>query len=119
MRELRFKAWDKKEKRWHQELVSIDALTGKCLMHYGSYEPPEVTDFIVCQCTGLKDKSGKKIYEGDIVQTNEAGWVAEVIYKIDGFFCIDNIGGFSTQCQWGEFEIIGNIYENPELLEGV
>jgi len=67
--------------------------------------------------TGLLDKNGVEIFEGDIVLTDEAGWIGKVIYQRDGFFCIDNGGGFSSECNWEQFEVIGNIYENPDLLE--
>ena len=84
------------------------------------------------QYTGLKDKNGKEIYEGDIYKSN--GYYYEIIFH-EGAFCVSKIGVFdpvpvnwkgqssegSDDCiieQWSsEFEIIGNIYENPELLK--
>lgn len=85
----------------------------ECWSPYWSWKDIEMYEF-----TGLKDKNGREIYEGDIVRTNEAGWIAKVVYHRDGFVCIDNTSfGYSSHCEWGEFEIIGNIYENPELLE--
>lgn len=67
---------------------------------------------------GLKDKNSKEIYEGDIVLTDEANWIAQVIYRRDCFMCIGLDGkGFSCECNWEKFEVIGNIYENPELLK--
>jgi uncharacterized phage protein (TIGR01671 family) len=74
-------------------------------------------EFIFQQFTGLKDKNDNEIYEGDIVRTDEAGWIAEVIYDRDCFMCSDKQGGFSTFCQWEKFEVIGNIFENKELLK--
>ncbi|MEC1543088.1 YopX family protein [Bacillus halotolerans] len=76
----------------------------------------------VGQYTGLKDKNGREIYEGDIVIDKRLN-SAEVVFD-DGCFCvIGYLGDLRTHpirdslfC--GErFEVIGNIYENPELLE--
>ena len=78
----------------------------------------EILPKTVGQCTGLKDKNGKLIFEGDILQDGQekgkvkwlqGGWWVDCV--IGG----DDIGEF-PMCDLERFEIIGNIYDNPELL---
>lgn len=79
-------------------------------------------DFIPMQCTGIKDKNDKLIYENDIITCgDDRKWV--VIWD-DTFWQVKelrNDGGINvnalTWCAYEEIEVIGNIYENKELLE--
>lgn len=80
------------------------------------YVRPE--DAVILPYIGMKDKSGKDIHEGHILRTNEAGWVAKVIYNGAAFMLTDNKGGWSAEPEWSQCEVIGNIYQTPELLEG-
>lgn len=74
--------------------------------------------YTVEQCTGLKDKNRELIYEGDIVRTDEDGYghirwdneLAQFFIATEEYYTFDNI--FPS-----EMEVIGNIHENPELLE--
>lgn len=81
----------------------------------------EIDQYDLMQYTGLKDKNGKEIYEGDIVKAKSYG--QEIIFKIEwigmtGCGC-HNGYGYSIPDENNdpyEWEVVGNIYENPELI---
>ena len=121
-REIKFRAWQK----WHEYMFTpdyIDFINGNIIIgeHDGDsrYE-----DIPLMQYTGLKDKNGKEVYEGDIViHDSEKIVVSYGIQSVDAFegagfnlwsFYGEKLGGFRLQ---SEIEIIGNIFENPELLK--
>ena len=62
-----------------------------------------------------KSLEGKLIYVGDIVETDEAGWIGEVVFERDMFVVVGT--GGSSLCNWEAFKVLGNRYENPELLK--
>lgn len=78
-------------------------------------------DYVLMQFTGLKDKNGREVYEGDIIQIENWYYpIAEVIFQNGAFRADNKIGGkflFTGeelfQCS---YEVIGNIYENPDSL---
>lgn len=122
MREIKFRAWNECEKIMEYDIQ--DEYDGD-LSCFGDYITNEFWE--VMQYTGLKDKNGIEIYEGDIVKTCE-GNLYQVIWG-DGFkFLYEfNIRGYDEKTilglgdtssrRWG-VEVIGNIYENSELLRG-
>lgn len=97
--------------------------TGKLLMttrkRFSEYPGYDNDSCILMQYTGLKDKNGKEIYEGDIIEFeyhNGGGFsrVKEPVTFYNGQFSVwqESINNYNENC-----EIIGNIFENPELVQ--
>lgn len=74
----------------------------------------------VGQFTGLKDKNGRDIYEGDIYRFEDPDSINEVYYSMGGGFAgFDLSPAFHNGCQLTNVEVIGNIHDNPELLKSL
>ena len=127
MREYKFRVWDTENKEMLkvQELDFEDTFYGGRLSirtdQYNDYF--DIEDMILMQYTGLKDKNGKEIYEGDIVKvfTSKKWRIGKIIYEYSGF-TIDVTN--NKELEYGRtgiieslIEVIGNIYDNPKLLE--
>lgn len=121
-REIKFRCWDTENKQMLdvQELDWQDSYDGQPMIRttmYNDYFDTE--DVILMQYTGLKDKNGKEIYEGDIVKSyyyidtpdGEQERYNKKVIKYNDVLCEYNIDAFEN------IEVIGNIYENPELVE--
>ena len=86
-----------------------------------SYDECEVDPETVGQYTGVPDKNGTKIFEGDIVEILTENEEIGVVEYDDGGFQIESDGfivDFHTNINGTDLEVIGNIHDNPELLEG-
>ena len=120
MREIKFRAWDTVGKQWlwitgfeTAETSVSDGYTLDGLFHDGDYVGKE--GIVLMQYTGLKDKNGKEIYEKDVCKLDN--FTGVVVFS-DGCFRISDgrrtAYFISTDCR--EVEVIGNVFENGELL---
>lgn len=139
MREIKFRAWDKKaEKMYYLSEGKDRGIDYQISFWLGGCELVEVTSergaVVICgkddtitgsrndgefmQFTGLKDKAGKEIYEDDLIEYNEqlyrvcwdedsGGWYANgvIVAEIETLYYLEDL------------EVIGNIYQNKELLK--
>ena len=113
---FRFRFWDKDTQAMKTFNGFPDAI-GDILT-----KPDRFSRYVIMQCTGLKDKNGKLIYEGDVVKDISLNMIFEVGYKKCAFYLEnqEHIGYFhELAVAYGEkrLEVIGNIYENKELLD--
>lgn len=132
IRVIKFRAWDKEKKRllpitrmnWSDWWVTCEPLLEHkpIPLEYGernSFKNEKTDRHILMQYTGLKDKNGKEIYEGDIIEAldgrdNNKSYILTVEWEQDvcsSGWTLSGIGWYQ-----GELEVIGNIYENPELI---
>lgn len=126
MREILFRGKHKSSGKWCEGNLHIDK-QGVCIITpddtplgcYGQVDPDTVGQF-----TGLTDKNGKKIFEGDIVKIDIAGIIFNAVCKFHSgsfglvwhYMGVDRWQAFTSMCHV-EYEIIGNIHDNPELME--
>lgn len=121
MREIKFRAWDGDRMQTvltlglYEGFVSTNKLNS------------DIKDFVIMQFTGLKDKNSKEIYEGDVLKVpdwydlpentsmtynNQEVSFADCSFSLGGTSMHEDYEYISEEC-----EVIGNIYENPELLK--
>ena len=136
MREIKFRAWDKGRCKWLSDfrlhpsgqVMKTQAVSKSKKYEYGT---KSIQNVELCQFTGLKDRNSKEIYEGDVVITPQQKYIKQwvVEYDYDGNIILSNqinseicLYDFEdmivdkNNCYVKDIEIIGNIYDNPELL---
>ena len=132
MRTIKFRAWDKREKRWLGVNLHMSVIDGLLWWQFGygceilSAEERENIELV--QYIEREDKNKKEMYEGDVVKwvnnfgEENIGWI-RYTKPIAGFYIVLIKGsyipfytGSERNFSWTDLEIIGNIYENPELL---
>lgn len=138
MREIKFRAWDK-DNQWMvlpENIMDKDEYYFQ-FDNFGKIELFQVRqsnddyqdstaveiDSVFMQFTGLKDKNGKEIYEGDIIEHIDRKYIVPSFTPLNRWYEADPVeANQSGTDDWismsdVDWEIIGNIYENPELLQ--
>jgi len=128
MREIKFRAWDKSKRKMIATGFHIIGETTVFNVLRG-YKIADYDNIVVMQYTGLEDKNGAEIWEGDIICVNPGKAYEsrkQIRFLWGSFVGVDQwpvkdvekdlvMRFYSDQSE--EWEVIGNIYENPELLE--
>lgn len=127
MRQIKFRAWDKKENKMYHNVGVVGSFI--ILEHeqsgYDFYEidlnlyDNMTDDYHIMQYTGLRDRNGIEIYEGDIViglRRIYDDYFHEKVTYLNGCYMF---GGFNAHEYFNkhqQIEVIGNVYDNPDLL---
>lgn len=133
MRELKFRVWDSEYKEMLYNGNMLSQEDGRVYANYkiGVIKAFSPNCYTVMQYIGLNDKNGKNIFEGDIVEFDDSltnsrpvKGIGEIVFCKDlnlvraPSYCIHFLKptqGIHTN-MWGDIKVIGNVFENPELL---
>lgn len=119
----RYRAWDKEFK----EMVQVDALGFdeqiiKATYKNGNIVKEDLKNYVLMQSTGLRDKNGKEIFEGDVVKMAKNVYSEPTYYEVvrhrGGAYRLESKQhGCELWLRHTDCEIVDNIYKNPKLLE--
>lgn len=123
----KFRAWDKHEQKmfanneliiWNGNVYANDSKKLTC----NNLKGWSIDDECLMQSTGLKDKNGKEIFEGDVVKMAKDVYSEPTYYEVvrhrGGLYILESKQhGFKLWLRHTDCEAVGNIYESPELLE--
>lgn len=135
MRTIKFRIYNKKTSKWihgpnaRHDLDGVN-LFGETILFgelLNGVSVQDLNDIVALQFTGLKDKNGREIFEGDIIRfqtednPEDLQWELSEVKFESGAFCLSNkyfqyIHEFIMSDGTTEMEIVGNIFDNPELL---
>lgn len=131
---MKFRVWDKEINYldYRVRVTSTDKYEKvEVLDCFSDWREIKDSDYALMRNTGLRDKNWQEIYEGDILKIQTSDFYSkkindeykgQVCFSRGGFFVLTD--GYHTDfCLWGKstvtMEVVGNIYENPELLEDI
>lgn len=131
---VRYRAWDSVKKEMFKDTFAITESGQVVVVEQESVaSSPDyvfVDHLVIMQSTGLKDKNGKDIFEGDVLEIEDEGevlgnakltWDKErAVFMIEAI-SVDDIAPFHEilSDESYSYRVVGNVYENPELLEAI
>jgi len=118
-REIKFRAWDKDNECFLENFDFVRYSNGTLGVSDSSPPFNKHGDVLLMQSTGLKDKNGVEIYEGDIINNGTEPWYVEFGNGRYALRCTCHYpdGDFFVFEDSPQYEVIGNVHENPELLK--
>lgn len=130
MRDIKFRGYSQKYESWFYGYLVPNAkgnIQIKHILDNGNTAMTTVEISTIGQYTGLKDINGKEIYEGDIlrmhyIKNGTEELIASVVYSEDyAQYVINNdkyrLNNYEPLCDYEDLEVIGNIYDNPDLIK--